>query len=131
MRIRFVVALLLGAVGSAGASDWEKQIQQAGNTDNEGERQKALESLVALTGLSEPQRKEATAMANFVRQWNQGSLKFYGSQVKGKGPRAIGSYDFGITNDSPLRPLAELYRGRMLAWTLIENSKPPPRYPIA
>lgn len=30
-------------------------------------------------------------------------------------------YDLKISGDSPLRPIAELYRGRMLAWYLIES----------
>lgn len=31
-------------------------------------------------------------------------------------------YDFGITEDSPLRPLAALYRARMLTWVTLEYS---------
>jgi hypothetical protein len=103
-------------------SEFTRLIQQAGNTDDETDRQKFVESLAALADLTDTQRTEAKAMADFVRRWNTGGLKFYNAPVKGKPARALGSYDFGIATDSPLRPIAELYRGRMLAWTLIENS---------
>ncbi len=99
-------------------------LEQAGNTESERERRSALEKLAAVPALDEAARQEASAMAEFVRRWNESSLKFYGQdpQVKGKGARALGAYDFGVPEGSPLRPIAELYRGRMLAWMLIENS---------
>lgn len=97
-------------------------LQQAGNTDDDRERQAALEKMAVLPSLDETLRKEAAALADYVRKWNAGGLKFYNSSTKGKPYRAIGDYDFGVADDSPLKPVCELYRGRMLAWTLIENS---------
>ncbi|MCB1208047.1 MAG: hypothetical protein KDK97_01910 [Verrucomicrobiales bacterium] len=97
-------------------------IRQAGNTDDDKERQALLEKYAALPALDEEQRKEATALAEFAKRWNGSALKFYGASMRGKPARALGDYDFGVAADSPLRPICELYRGRMLAWTLIENS---------
>lgn len=97
-------------------------LQQAGNTDDDRERQAALEKMAVLPSLDETLRKEAAALADYVRKWNAGGLKFYNSSTKGKPYRAIGDYDFGVAADSPLKPVCELYRGRMMAWTLIENS---------
>ncbi len=97
-------------------------IRQAGNTDDDKERQALLEKYAALPALDEEQRKEAAALAEFAKRWNGSALKFYGASMRGKPARALGDYDFGVAADSPLRPICELYRGRMLAWTLIENS---------
>ncbi|OAI56368.1 hypothetical protein AYO49_00775 [Verrucomicrobiaceae bacterium SCGC AG-212-N21] len=97
-------------------------VEAAGNTDDDGERQATLEKLAALPDLPENLRKETTSLIEYVKRWNGKTLKFYGASVRGKEPRAIGDYDFGVAADSPLKPLCELYRGRMLAWTLIENS---------
>lgn len=97
-------------------------IQQAGNTDDDRERQALLEKMAALPSLNDTQRQETSALAEFARKWNESGLKFYGASVRGKPHRAIGDYDFGVAKDSPLRPICELFRGRMLAWTLIENS---------
>jgi hypothetical protein len=126
VKLPILLASIVAAIGTATAAEWPADarplIQQAGNVTDETERQAVLEKLVALPSLSEDERKEAAAMAEYVRKWNGTKLKFYGSQVKGKGPRALADYNFGVGADSPLRPIAELFRGRMLAWTLIENS---------
>jgi len=97
-------------------------IQQAGNTDDESERLAVLEKISALSSQDETFGKELGALIEFVKKWNGSGLKFYGASVRGKPHRAIADYDFGVAKDSPLRPICELYRGRMLAWTLIENS---------
>lgn len=97
-------------------------IRRAGSAEEEGERRKALEELAAIPGLDATRRAEAKALADLAERWEGSSLKFYTASVRGKPHRAMGDYDFGVADDSPLRPIAELYRGRMLAWTLIENS---------
>ena len=96
-------------------------ILKAGNNEDEIVRQAALEELASSPEASDELRREATALAIFARQWNKSALKFYSNQVRKKPVKALGDYDFGIAADSPLRPLAQLYRGRMLAWTLIEK----------
>lgn len=97
-------------------------IQEAGNTDDDHQRQLVLEKMASLPSLDEGIRKEAASFADYVRHWNGNSLKFYNAAVRGKGTRAIADYDFGVAANSPLRPLCDLYRGRMMAWSLIEGS---------
>lgn len=97
-------------------------IQRAGNTEDELERQRLLNELAALPGLEEGLKKEAVALAGFARSWNEGALKLYNGFTRGKPPETIGDYEFGVGRESPLFPITALYRGRMLAWNLIENS---------
>lgn len=114
----FLLVLLLASVHG----EMPPLIQQAGDTDDDRERQAVLEKISALSSQDETFGKELGALIEFVKKWNGSGLKFYGASVRGKPHRAIGDYDFGVAKDSPLRPICELYRGRMLAWTLIENS---------
>lgn len=97
-------------------------VQKAGNTDDEHERLAALEELRATPKLDEALGRELRSLIEFVKRWSNSGLKFYNSSMQGKPHRALGDYDFGVAENSPLRPICELYRGRMLAWTLIENS---------
>ena len=124
---RLVSVLFLLALGTVILhAEWPVQalaaVKEAGNVEDDGERLQLLRKLAEIPGLDETARQETESMIEFVRNWTEGGLKFYGSAARGKGPRALGDYDFGVATGSPLRPLAELYRGRMLAWTLIENS---------
>ncbi len=97
-------------------------IQEAGNTDDDHERQSTLEKLAVMRDLDPRLRQEAAALAEFVRKWNESSLKFYSSQYRDQPPKQVGNYDFKVAADSPLYPLTAIYRGRILAWNLIENS---------
>ncbi|WP_050031363.1 hypothetical protein [Verrucomicrobium sp. BvORR034] len=116
-----VASVLLSAVGFA-ADTVESLIAQAGNANDDRERQVVLEKLATHSSLDDTRRKETAALEEYVRRWNESGLKFYNASTRGKPDRAIGDYDFGVAADSPLRPICELYRGRMLAWNLIENS---------
>lgn len=100
----------------------ERLLQTAGNAEDEADRLNALEEFAALPGLDIGLRAEAASMIEFVKRWNGSSLKFYNAAIREKPVRSLGDYDFGVAADSPLRPLCDLYRGRMLAWMLIENS---------
>lgn len=100
----------------------ERLLQAAGNTNDELARQEALEQLADVPGLDASLHKEVSALAAFAQRWNGSSLKFYTAAVRGKPARSLGDYDFGVAPDSPLQPICDLYRGRMLAWMLIENS---------
>jgi len=121
-RLLPLFALLVSPLSAALPPDATQLLQQAGNTDDDKERQSALHKMAALASLDGTQRQEATALADFARRWNESGLKFYGAAMRGKPYRALGDYDFGVAKDSPLKPLCEFYRGRMLAWNLIENS---------
>jgi len=119
MIFRFLLFLQLGLPAAILAADL---VQQAGNTDDDRVRQSLLQKMAASSDQDEVRRKEAASLAEFAKKWNESGLKFYGASVRGKPHRALGDYDFGVAKDSPLWPICELYRGRMLAWTLIENS---------
>lgn len=121
-RLLPLLALLVSPLFAALPQDAAQLLQQAGNTDDDRERQATLQKMAALSSLDATQRQEATALADFARRWNESGLKFYGAAMRGKPYRALGDYDFGVAKDSPLNPLCEFYRGRMLAWNLIENS---------
>ena len=122
MRACGLIALLFACSLFADEDELAKRIRQAGNSDDDAERQHRLLQISKLPSLSDTLRKEALALAEFARRWKESSLKFYGASVRGKPHRAMGDFDFGATKKSPLWPICELYRGRMLAWTLIENS---------
>lgn len=120
-----LVSLLLAPLAPLHAelpTDAALILQQAGNTDDDFERQVLLRNLAGLPSLDTRLRGEASSLVDFTRRWNESGLKFYITSVRGKPHRAIGDYDFGVSKDSPLWPICELYRGRMLAWMLIENS---------
>ncbi len=117
-----IMCLLSGKVVAAPAAEVAALIAQAGNTEDESERLAALKRLAESPAADEALRNDARHLAEFVQRWQGSSLKFYLGQIKGKRPQVLAEYDFQIRSDSPLAPLAALYRGRMLAWTLIENS---------
>ena len=97
-------------------------IVATGNATDEVERLSLLEKLSADLTATEALRKEAASLATAVGKWNSSSSGEYMRQMQPKGPRGVPEYDFQVTEDSPLRPIAELYRGRMLAWLLIQDS---------
>src|SRR6187431_2645341 len=68
--------LLASALHAELPKDAAQLLQTAGNTNDDLERQSALEAMAALPSLDDTQRKEATSLAGFVRQWNGKSLKF-------------------------------------------------------
>ncbi len=122
----FILAALL-ALGNAASAvppppAAAALMQQAGSTEDDLERRACLDQLAALPGLDPALQKEAAALAAYMRSWNEGGLKFYNSFSKGKPPETIGDYDFQVARDSPLFPVTALFRGRMIAWNLIENS---------
>jgi len=120
-----IVAIgLVHALGAAAAvpSSAAELIARAGNTEEEHEREIALRNL-ASSPVYERLRAEARQLADFVSNWNsrEQSLTFY-SRERTRRPDGLQDYDFKVRADSPLIPITELYRGRILAWELIESS---------
>ena len=58
-------------------------VQQAGNTDDDRERQALLQKMASSSEVDQVRRKEAASMAEFVRRWNESGLKFYTASVRG------------------------------------------------
>lgn len=113
-------------LGSAAHAAWTpaaaELLMRAGNTDDDHERQSLLRQIADLPGLDTQQATEAKTLSSFIAQWNDGALKFYGTQQRDKARHERVKYDFGVAVDSPLLPITDLYLGRMIAWTLIEDS---------
>lgn len=102
-------------------ADAARLIHEAGNTEQESERLAALEKLAALP-LEPTLSAEAEELTAFVRLWNPaaGRLNFFLKNFGVEAQTSFKDYAFQIRSDSPLRPIAELYRGRMFAWYLVE-----------
>jgi hypothetical protein len=128
-HVRLLIALLTTLVGTLAYAQVEglppeavRLIEQAGNTEDELQRLDALDKL-ATGSLGESLTSDARTLAALVRLWNpqSGRLNFFIPAFGREAQSTFKEYDLKIPADSPLRPIAELYRGRMLAWYLIES----------
>lgn len=128
VTVRAMVALgVFGALGAASTraalpATAVELIARAGNADDDRERQKLLEELAAMPALDPALRTEARTLADFTRRWTEGALKFYNAQHRGRPKQEQVRFDFGLSQNSPLQPLTDLYLGRIIAWNLIEDS---------
>ncbi len=122
--LRALLFLLAGSIAVAAepAANFTALLARAGNTDDESVRRTALTELATHPAADATLRADAAKLADFVRQWNEGGLKFYNAQFRGKPKQAGVHYDFGLAAGTPLAPLTDLYLGRIVAWNLIEDS---------
>ncbi len=92
-------------------------IRQAGNAEDDAARLMILKQLQARPGLNKQLQADVDKMVALVDRWQHDpSLwNWYHREVR----NTLG-YEFGITETSPLAPLASLYRGRMLFWVTSE-----------
>ena len=99
-------------------------IYRAGNADDDVERRAALQEIASLPDADADAalRADAAKLADFVRRWTDGGLKFYNAQNRGKKKEEQVNYDFALSAASPLQPLTDIYLGRIIAWNLIEDS---------
>jgi hypothetical protein len=115
-----VAAPVLAQVATV-SEEAARLIYLAGNTDDDSRRQAALEKLSSLPGDAALQR-DARTLAAFVRRWNfDPALHFYSRDLQPRPSDGVPEFDFGVAENSPLRPIAELYRGRILAWYTLES----------
>lgn len=123
MKLFALLLILAATAAHALPPEAAALIQQAGNADDDRERQAALEKLAALQDLDPKLKEEANALAVIAGKWNGPALKFYSAGYRGaKTYEPILHYDFKVAEDSPLFPLTAIYQGRIIAWNLIENS---------
>jgi hypothetical protein len=117
-----LVGLFTSAQAEALSPEATRLIDQAGNTEDEQERLAALEKLATLP-LDPVLHAEVEALVEFVKRWNPiaGRLNFFLYNFGAEGQQRFKDYEFPIRADSPLRPIAEFYRGRIFAWFLTEN----------
>ena len=92
------VLLLPAALHAALPDEVTALIQQAGNAATEENRAAALEKLAVLPAADSPLREEAKVMADLARAWVGPSLTPYSGQSRGKPPKAVGDYDFGVAS---------------------------------
>lgn len=94
-----------------------QQIQKAGNAADDQQRLKLLKELREHPRLDSQLAADTDRMIEFINQWTYGDdlWKFFYQPILEKD-----SYDFGIQPDSPLTPIANLYRVRMLIWVTME-----------
>ncbi len=118
LRIRLTAVIaLFWVVGFAAPPSVQQLIQKAGNTEDDRERLALLKQLCAEPGLEPALRQEAEALARFTERWlDDHRLENWWDQpiLKSFQP------PFAVATDSPLYPLAEFYRGRMITWAALE-----------
>jgi hypothetical protein len=127
MNLRLIISLCLAIVplthtGAALPPALVPLVSEAGNASTEEARIAAIERMAALPGVDAQLRDEAKALTEVARAWMGAGLAPFQPQPRNPSKKAIGDYDFKVAADSPLRPLTHLYRGRILAWMLIQDS---------
>lgn len=122
---RVLMVLLVGVCSCRADvfnAEQRRLFENAGNAESESDRRAALEAFAGVSSPDAVLQAEAVTLAGFARKWEEGSLKFYNAQFRGVARKEQIHYDFGIRATSPLQPLTDLYLGRIIAWTLIEDS---------
>ncbi len=144
LRVRiFRVALLLllsltASLRAPAADTAQSLLLAAGNTSDDSVRLTHLRTLAgrADTLLDAPTRAELTALLPVVESWAEGRARAAALVARHSGETRRYLHNFFYTptlafdpphpapprTGSPLYPLWALYRGRFLAWTLIEDS---------
>ena len=96
----------------------EDLIRQAGNAEEDAQRLEILKRLAKVEEGLDPQlRSEVDQMVALVDRWLH-DPSLYG--WFDRDIRRNQDYEFHIRPESPLYPLARLYRGRMLVWAANE-----------
>lgn len=113
------IATVASRAANGPAAGYREFIDAAGNAEADVVRLAHLRKLahqcaadgVTLTGLDR--------LIGFVERWDSPAsrLDFFDREIR----KTLG-YDFGLGADSPLEPIAALYRGRMLVWACLEYS---------
>lgn len=122
MNRRFIVmttALIALAVAPPGFAADEavlEYIQRAGNVETDAKRLEIIRGLAGLETAPQEVRDDAKRMAGEIdRYMNAEHLYYYSRDM-----RANGRWDFGIPEDSPLWPIAQIYHARMHVWDTFE-----------
>jgi hypothetical protein len=94
-------------------------INKAGNADDDETRLELLLELSELPDLEEQLKADTDRLIVEIKRWLYGkSLAYFGQSVlKTK------DYDFGIQKTSPLYPITNIYRARMIFWVTLEYGR--------
>jgi len=91
-------------------------ISKAGNAENDMARVRILKQLRAAPGIHPKTKADTDKMITEIERWlNDKRLDYFSSEIRKKG-----YYDFQITADSPLYPIAQFYQACMLTWVALE-----------
>ncbi len=105
---------LSGMVAEAATVD--ELIARAGNAGTDDERLAILKELREREDLEAGLAQDVDRLIAEVDRWmNDPRLEYFGSSIL-----KTDQYDFGIAEGSPLFPITELYRARMLTWVTLE-----------
>lgn len=115
-------------------------ISRAGNSEDEAERYRELDSLLGHPDLDESLRADLRSLLPIIDQWAHGRDRYWepgDQETSGEGGYLAGFFNlqvwpsFGsetgptyparVDRDSPLYPIWALYRGRMLIWSGIQT----------
>ncbi len=116
------VCILAAALASFGAlaadtaaDEAGRLITRAGNSGDDAACRDYLKQLHDLPGLDpELQAQTARLIAELDRWVTSSYLPYFGNAVL-----KTRDYDFGVPVDSPLYPITDIYRGRMLSWVML------------
>ncbi|MBN2413480.1 hypothetical protein JXQ31_17510 [candidate division KSB1 bacterium] len=91
-------------------------ISKAGNAESDTARIRILKQLHAEPGIPPKTKADTEKMIAEIERWlTDKRLDYFSSAIRKKG-----YYDFQITQDSPLYPVAQFYQARMLTWVALE-----------
>jgi len=91
-------------------------IRRAGNADEDAVRLGILKQLGEMPDASEELKADADRLIAEIERWiGDDRLEYFSSPIL-----ETNDYDFGIAKDSPLYPIADIYRARMLLWVTLE-----------
>jgi hypothetical protein len=106
-----------GAEAPATSEEVQALVQQAGDADDDEARLAILKQLQQRPGPPQSVRTDVDRLVAEIDRWVHGKdLTYFGGGLYRKG-----DYDFGIPADSPVYPITYLYRGRMIAWAVLES----------
>ena len=91
-------------------------INKAGNADDDGTRLAFLIELSEIPDLKEQLNADVKRLIAEIRRWlYDKSLTYFGKSIL-----KTNDYDFGIQKTSPLYPITNIYRARMIFWVTLE-----------
>jgi hypothetical protein len=114
VAVSIAFATLTGFVSAAAMPDW---VLAAGNADTDEERVAILQDVAARDDLTPQVQDDLRQFLKFLNRWQHGeNLKWFRGDVE-----QHRRFDFKISKDSVLRPLADLYYARMHAWVILAS----------
>ena len=119
LRRMWVLALVFPLAAAASVDRYHGFIQAAGNAETDAVRLAHLKKLAHQCSIDGTPLPGLDALIKLVERWDSpdSRLEFFSGEIR----RTLG-FDLPVPPESPLHPLAEFYRARMLVWTCLEYS---------